>query len=255
MTSFERGKQFVSYFTLRFSARGANLGLIYQRMTEIVPAIIAKSFAELEQKIKAVEPFVQAVQLDIMDGVFVPNQTWPYFEGQNISDLEKIGANLSLEAHLMVARPDEVFDGWLTSPAKRVILHWEAMAQSSNIKVQMSKFIELAHARGKELGIALNPETPIEVLDEFVGKVDLVLLMSVNPGFAGQEFQEGVIPKIIALRQKYPDVKIEVDGGVNLKNVQKLKDAGADLLAVGSAIFNSSNAGDFIKEFSDLINN
>jgi len=219
-------------------------------MTEIIPAIIAKSFAELEQGIKAVEPFAQAVQLDIMDGVFVPNQTW-----MNPKDLEMLKTNLFLEAHLMVANPEQILPDWLASPAKRVILHWEAMAQSSNIKVQMSKFIELAHARGKELGIALNPETPIEVLDEFVGKVDLVLLMSVNPGFAGQEFQEGVIPKIMALRQKYADVKIEVDGGVNLENAQKLKDAGADLLAVGSAIFNSSNAGDFIKEFSDLINN
>jgi len=218
---------------------------------ELIPAIISKNFDDLEQKIKLIEPYVSAVQLDIMDGIFVDNKTWPYFDGQAVEDLGKLKCKVFLEAHLMIDRPQEVINLWLVMPKmKRLILHWEALEKIHGHEMTPYKtsatpgfpVVDLAeevHKNNKELGVALNPDTPISVLDMFIEDVDLVLLMSVNPGFAGQEFIEKVIPKISALRQKYPDVKIEVDGGISAENVGAVAKAGADILVAGSAIFES----------------
>lgn len=226
-------------------------------MSEITPVIIPKNFAELQAKIKLVEPYVKTVQLDVVDGIFVDNKTW-----NNPSDLEKLETSLELEAHLMIDAPHRVLNEWLQSKVKRVILHWEALEKIHNhellpYKTQVaagfpvSNLAEEAHRQGKEFGVGLNVETPISVLDNFISYIDLVLLMSVKTGWGGQEFDERVLPKISALRQKYPNVKIEVDGGVNQKNLPSLIEAGADFLAVGSAIFNSSDVGEAIK---NLIN-
>ena len=218
-------------------------------MTEIIPAIIAKDFADLQQKVKLVEPYVQTVQLDIMDGIFVPNETWPCAasaaQGKpSVDDLNNLQTSLFLEAHLMVSQPEKIFEQWVASRIERIIVHWEAL---DNFRSQILNFSLQTYRRNKQFGIALNPETPLEVVDHFIGKVDLVLLMSVNPGFAGQPFQESVIPRIIALRQKYPSAKIEIDGGINLENVRKLVEAGANFLAVGSTIFESQDIAQTIK--------
>lgn len=214
-------------------------------MPEIIPAIISKDFTDLEKKIKLVESYVQTVQLDIMDGIFVPNETW-----RTPQELNNLETKLFLEAHLMVTEPEKVFEQWTDSRVQRIIVHWEAL---ENFKSQILNFAQYTYKCNKEFGIALNPETPLQVLDHFINNVDLVLLMSVNPGFAGQPFQESVIPRIVSLRQKYPDVKIGVDGGVNLSNVKKLALAGADFLAVGSAIFENKDAGKAIEEFKKSI--
>jgi len=224
-------------------------------MAEIIPAIIAKDFQDLKNKIKVVEPYVQTVQLDIMDGIFVSNETWPFAaaaaQGKpSVVDLENLETNLFLEAHLMVTEPEKVFEQWTDSPVQRIIVHWEAL---ENFKSQILNFAQYTYERNKEFGIALNPETPLEVLDHFINKVDLVLLMSVNPGFAGQPFQESVIPRIVSLRQKYPDVKIGVDGGVNLSNAKKLALAGADFLAVGSFIYAAGNPEQVIAQLNETL--
>jgi len=224
-------------------------------MAEIIPAIIAKDFQDLKNKIKVVEPYVQTVQLDIMDGIFVSNETWPFAaaaaQGKpSVVDLENLETNLFLEAHLMVTEPEKVFEQWTDSPVQRIIVHWEAL---DNFKSQILNFAQYTYERNKEFGIALNPETPLEVLDHFINKVDLVLLMSVNPGFAGQPFQESVIPRIVSLRQKYPDVKIGVDGGVNLSNVKKLALAGADFLVVGSFIYAAGNPEQIIAQLNEAL--
>jgi ribulose-phosphate 3-epimerase len=114
---------------------------------------------------------------------------------------------------------------------------------------------EEAHRHNKELGIAINPETPVSILDSFINDIDLVLLMAVNPGKAGQVFQEKVIPKISALRQKYPDVKIEIDGGVNPQNAKKLAQAGANILVAGSSVFESANIEEAINQLKKAANN
>ena len=215
-------------------------------MPEIIPVILAKDFGELKEKIELVASCAKTVQLDVMDGVFVNNKTWNAPE-----DLEKIESDVALEAHLMVEAPHRVLNRWLASPkVSRIILHWEALEKIHNHellpyetqvddKFPISNLSREIHRHNKQFGVALNPKTPIEVLDHFIKEIDLVLLMSVNPGFSGQEFMEEVIPKIVALRQRHPNVKIEVDGGVSLENILKLAEAGADFLVMGSAIFSS----------------
>lgn len=228
-------------------------------MPEIVPAIIAKDFTELQKKVKLVEPHVETVQLDVMDGIFVPTVTWNY-----PADLKKLETNVSLEAHLMVDSPHRVLNEWLESKVKRVILHWEALEKIHNhellpyktqitIGFPVSNLAEEAHRRGKEFGLALNLETPISAMDNFIGYLDQVLLMSVKPGASGQDFDERVIPKIIALRQKYPDVKIGVDGGVAPQTILKVVEAGADFLVMGSAIFDSDDINKNIENIKNLI--
>jgi len=229
-------------------------------MPEIIPAIIAKDPEDLKNKIRLIEPYVAAVQLDVMDGIFVPNKTW-----KEPDDLEKIKTKLFFEVHLMIEKPQTVTERWLESKVKRIILHWEALEKIHGHEMTPYKtasrpgfpvidLAEEAHRHNKELGVALNPNTPISTLDSFINDIDLVLLMSVNPGKAGQEFQEKVIPKIIALRQKYPDVKIEVDGGVNPQNAKKLAQAGANILVAGSAIFESGDVGKAIEELKQSLN-
>lgn len=230
-------------------------------MPEIIPAIIAKSLDELREKVKLVEASVKTVQLDVMDGVFVDNKTWNAPE-----DLEKIETNLKFEAHLMIDSPHRVLNRWLALPKIfRIILHWEALEKIHNHELlpyetqvgagfPVSNLSREIHRCGKQFGVALNPETPISVLDNFINDIDLVLLMSVEPGFAGQEFKETVIPKIIALRQRHENVKIEVDGGVDPQNILKLATAGADFLVMGSTIFASPNPQAVIKEVYEIIN-
>lgn len=228
-------------------------------MAEIIPAIIAKNFEDLQDKIKLVEPFVATVQLDVMDGIFVPSTTW-----NSPSDLEKLETNLVLEVHLMVDSPHRVLNGWLASQVKRIILHWEAVEKIHNHELlpyettvdnqfPISNLAREIHRHNKQFGLALNPKTPLAVLDNFIGELDTVLLMSVNPGFAGQEFQSEVIPRIKQLRQKYPSVKIEVDGGLGPQNIKEAREAGADFLVIGSAIFVQLNIEEAIKKLKDKL--
>ena len=157
-------------------------------MAEIIPAIIAKSFPELRKKIKLVEIGVKTVQLDVMDGIFVNNKTWDRPE-----ELKKIKTSLLCEAHLMVAEPRKILKRWLEPPKVcRIILHWEA----TDVKVSVAGLSREIRASGKEFGLALNPETQISVLDDVVGELDLVLLMGVDPGFAGQAMKPEIISKI-----------------------------------------------------------
>lgn len=240
-------------------------------VSEIIPTIIAKDFKELQEKVRLVEPYVKTVQLDVMDGIFVSNETWPFVAPPSgapqgtpsIFELNNLRSNLFLEAHLMIANPHRVLSEWLESKINRVILHWEALEKIHNhellpYKTQVgsrfpvSNLAEEIHRRNKEFGVALNLETPIEVLDNFINEIDSVLLMSVNPGSGGQEFQAGVIPKVMALQAKYQNVKIAVDGGINLENVRALVEAGAKFLAVGSAIFGNENIGLAIRELQKL---
>lgn len=218
-------------------------------MAEVIPVIFVKTFDELKEKIKAIEPCVNTVQLDVADGLFVNNETFWQPE-----DLVKLETKIFLEAHLMIEAPHYALDRWLASVAGRLIMHWEAIDKIPNSQFSISDLIKKVHDSGKEIGLALNPETSISVLENFINEIDLVLLMSVNPGFSGQEFQPSVIPKISALRQKHPNVKIEVDGGINLQNAVDLLKAGADFLAVGSAVFNASrDVCSAVEDFKKII--
>jgi len=205
-------------------------------MIEIIPAIIPKFFQEIEEKIKLVEPYVDWVQLDVMDGKFVNNLTW-----NNPNDLKSLNTNLNLEVHLMINNPEEAIDDWIESGVKRIIIHYESTDKHKEI-------IEKVKRAGLEIGLAINPETSIEVIDEFYKDIDLVLIMSVNPGFGNQDFLNESVDKIRQLRERYKNVNIEVDGGVNLETAPNVIKAGANILISGSAIFKSNNIEETIKK-------
>jgi ribulose-phosphate 3-epimerase len=205
-------------------------------MIEVIPTIIAGDFRELQEKVKRVEPYVKWVQLDVMDGKFVDNSTW-----NRPADLARLETKLNLEAHLMIENPEELIEEWIKSRVKRIIVHFES---SKEIK----KVIERIKKASREVGLAINPQTPIEVVDDFILDIDLVLVMTVEPGRGGQKLIEDTLVKIKRLRDVYPSVKIEVDGGINFETAPKVIQAGANLLASGSAIFGSGDIERAIKE-------
>jgi len=213
--------------------------------TEIIPTILVKTFKEVKEGIKAVEKYVNWVQLDIMDGIFVNNKTW-----HNPKDLKGFKTKVKLEAHLMIEKPEEVIDDWL-KVVDRIIIHYET---SKNIK----EIIEKVHNKKKGIGVALNPETHPTAIEPFLKDLDLVLIMSIQPGWGGQEFKERVLEKIKALRKIWPKGNIEVDGGVNDENIKKISDAGANLFGVNTYIYRSKNInpspldkGDRVKQAID----
>ncbi|MFY9458091.1 MAG: ribulose-phosphate 3-epimerase [Candidatus Spechtbacterales bacterium] len=212
---------------------------------EIIPAIIAKSFDELKEKIETVEPYVKWVQLDIMDGKFVPNTTWNEPE-----DLKLWKPKVLLEAHLMISEPEKYAEQWIDAGIKRIIFHIEATSDPYAI-------IKICRERKVEVGVAINPETPESALSLAAGQallvssVDMVLVLGVTPGFGGQEFMPSVLEKIKALRNTNPNLTIEVDGGMNPKTAKKVVEAGASVVVVGSYIFRS----DDIKKAIDELKN
>lgn len=197
-------------------------------MVKIIPAILAKTKEEFEQKVAAARSFATEFQLDIMDGRFVPNATW--------GDPEEIKKmNLPpYEVHLMVSNPENEIEKWVTAGAKRIFFHFEAIADARAVIQKIKSF-------GAEAGIAINPETPVSSITDFFDILDAVLVMGVNPGFSGQEFQPITIQKIKEIKKLNPNIVIEVDGGVNLDNAVELSEAGADELVTASAIFSADD--------------
>ncbi len=210
-------------------------------MIEIIPAIIAEDFRELKKKIRLVEPYVDWVQIDIMDGKFVPHSTWS--EPKKLKD---INTNLKIETHLMILDPFKTVDDCLRAGVSRVIIHWESL--KSNPEGQLKKITEKVKSYKSQIGVALNPETPWQEIKAFVKNLDLVLLMGVNPGRSGQSFREEILPKIKALRELSANLNIEVDGGVKSENVRKIIEAGANILVAGSAIFEARDVKMAIEE-------
>lgn len=213
-------------------------------MIKIIPAIIAKDFKELKEKIKLVEPYVDWTQLDIMDGKFVDNTTW-----NNPSELSGFQTQAKLEAHLMIEKPEEHIDKWIKSGVSRIIFHYEATDKHQEVfkKIQNADL---------EAGLAINPKTSISVLDDLLQIPSYksqvtVLIMTVEPGRGGQEFLEETLGKIKNLRDKYKNVKIGADGGINLETAPKIIEAGADFLSIGSAIF-KGDVEENIKNLKEL---
>ncbi len=205
---------------------------------EIIPTILVKTFEEVKERIKLVENYVDWVQLDIMDGVFVENLTW-----NNPEDLKDFKTKVKLEAHLMVKNPEKIIDSWL-EVVDRIIVHYE-----SSEKIQ--EIINKVHKNGKQIGVALNPETSIEVAKPFLNDLDLILLMSVQPGKGGQEFELEILEKIRNLRNIWPGGNIEVDGGVSDKNIKEIFNAGANLFCVGTYVYQSGDIKQVINKLKE----
>ncbi len=214
-------------------------------MNEIIPTILVKSFKDVEQRINSVEPYVNWAQLDIMDGVFVDNQTF-----NNPRKVKNIKTKLNLEAHLMVQYPEKVFDDWL-KVTSRVIFHYESKIQNRELGIR--GMIDKAHQAGKQVGIAISPETDIAVTAPFLKDLDVVLIMTVQPGWGGQKFKSWTLEKVKALRRIWSRGNIEIDGGIDPRTAKLAAKAGANLICSGTYIFKSKNVKRAIEKLKSNI--
>lgn len=220
--------------------------------TEIIPAILPKDFTELDEKIGLVKGFVKTVQIDICDGQFVQNATWPYKKHDD--SYEKIlkeeeglpgWQQLNFEIDLMVNHPEKVVEEWIMTGAHRIIIHIEAKGDIEDAIKKIDGRVEIA--------LAMGIETPVNILDAYKDKIQSVQLMGIDHiGFQGQTFNTKVIDKIKEVKIKYPEMKVSVDGGVSLETAPSLIEAGVDRLVIGSAIFGTDNAIESIKSFKRL---
>lgn len=197
---------------------------------EIIPAILAKDEKEFRRKIEMVTDLCDTVQIDVMDGKFVNNTTFA-----DPQEIERMNLPMEFEIHLMVEDPEAHLDAWSVAGCSRALVHAESVED-------LRAALESVHAYGMERGISINPQTPIEDIEDAIDLADVVQVMGVQPGFMGQEFVPETVAKVAALRDKYPDLVIEVDGGVSDKTAADLADAGADRLVSGSFIFSGAPA-------------
>lgn len=198
---------------------------------KIAPSILSADFAHLGEQVRAVEEAgADRVQVDVMDGRFVPNITFGALAIEALRPLTR----LTLEAHLMVEPPEDFIEAFARAGADTIIVHQEATPH-------LHRAIQQIHALGKKAGVALNPSTPAGTLTEVFDSLQLVLVMTVNPGFGGQVFIPETLSKVRQVRQtileRGLDCEVEVDGGVNLETARWVVEAGADVLVAGSAVF------------------
>jgi ribulose-phosphate 3-epimerase len=204
------------------------------KFIKIAPSILSADFSRLGEEIaKAERGGADLIHIDVMDGSFVPQITIGALVVKSIRPL----THLPLDVHLMVKNPENQIEQFLTAGADVISFHIEALSEPSEA-------IQRIKGEGKKAGIALNPATPISSLDRFLSQLDLILLMTVNPGFAGQAFMDSVLPKIASLREALDErglkTDIEVDGGINLATAKLAVQAGATILVAGQAIFGSA---------------
>ncbi len=204
-------------------------------MKYISPSLLSADFGNLQRDIEMLNASeCDWLHVDVMDGLFVPNISF----GQPIVKHIKRHAKKPLDVHLMIKDPGRYVQDFREAGADILTVHYEAC-------VHLDRVLHAIHDAGMQGGVVLNPSTPVSLLEDIVQECDLVLLMSVNPGFGGQKFIENTYNKVRQLRQlcdrKNPHCLIEVDGGVNLQNAPLLYEAGADVLVAGNAVFKSDN--------------
>jgi len=209
----------------------------------IAPSLLSADFAKLGEEVTAViAAGADLIHFDVMDNHYVPNLT----VGPLVCQAIKPYATVPIDVHLMVKPVDALIPMFAQAGASIISFHPEASEH-------IDRTIQLIHAQGLRAGLVLNPATPLQVLDHVLDQLNLVLLMSVNPGFGGQRFIESVLPKIEAVRERIDqtgrDIWLEVDGGVKADNAQRVGSAGADTLVAGSAVF----TGGRYKESIDAI--
>jgi len=211
-------------------------------MKKIAPSILSADFSRLGEEIAAIEAGgADYVHVDVMDGHFVPNITI----GPLIVQAARRVTRLPLDVHLMIADPDRYIADFAKAGADIIVVHAEATHH-------LHRTVQLIKSLGKKAGVSLNPATPLNVLDYVLEDLDLVLLMTVNPGFGGQSFIDACLPKIQALRgimdRRGIEAELEVDGGVKTDNIARIAHAGADVFVAGSAVFGSPDYAATIAE-------
>ncbi len=212
----------------------------------IAPSVLAANFKNLEADFKMInQSEADWYHVDVMDGQFVPNISF----GQSIIKSMFALAKKPLDVHLMIEKPEKYIEEFREAGAEVISVHYEACPH-------IHRTLQQIKATGAKAGVALNPGTPVSVIDDILENCDLVVLMSVNPGFGGQKFIYRTLEKIRSLKKQIIDrnlqTKIEIDGGVGLQNAEAILKAGADILVAGSSVFKSEDPKDTIHRLKSI---
>lgn len=206
---------------------------------QIAPSILSADFAHLARDLKRIQN-ADFIHVDVMDGHFTPNLTF----GPGVTEAVHGATSVPLDVHMMVSNPEETIDWYVKAGAAIVTVHYEAATH-------LHRIISRLHECGVKAGVSLNPATPVNVLDDIIADVDMVLLMSVNPGFGGQSFIPNTLEKLRRLRclcaERNAEPLIEVDGGINVNNASEVAAAGATVLVAGSAVFGADDPAQAIE--------
>lgn len=215
-------------------------------MHKIAPSILSADFSRLGEEVSAIEKGgAHLIHVDVMDGHFVPNISF----GATVMKSLLGKTNVPFDVHLMIESPEKYLKDFVTENTAYITVHWEA-CPSINV------IIDQIHGYGLKAGISINPDTDVQVLRPMLDRVDMILIMSVFPGFGGQTFIPSALEKIQILHDLRKEsgylFEIEVDGGITAANIQQALDAGVDIIVAGSSIFNQSNVEKATREFVDL---
>ncbi|MGB9822069.1 ribulose-phosphate 3-epimerase [Thermodesulfovibrio sp.] len=216
-------------------------------MVLIAPSILSADFGRLDEEIKlAEEAGVDMIHIDVMDGHFVPNITI----GPLVVEAARKATNLPLDVHLMITNPEKYISDFVKAGAQYLTVHVEAC-------VHLHRTVWQIKEQGIKAGVSLNPATSLTTVEEILQDIDLLLIMSVNPGFGGQNFIPFCIDKIKKAKSmilnKFSNALIEVDGGVKLENAREITEAGADILVMGSAFFGEKNYKEFMEKLKKTL--
>ncbi len=214
-------------------------------MFKLAPSILSADFSELARQVSLIENGgADLIHVDVMDGHFVPNIS---FGATVMKSIKK--SSLNFDVHLMIENPDDYIEDFVTEKTEYITVHQEACRH-------LHRTVHHIKSSGIKAGVALNPATPAEIIKDILPDLDMVLIMSVNPGFGGQKFIEFSVDKIKRLSELRKEIKgsflIEVDGGVNLGNAMTLVNAGADILVAGSAVFGAEDVTERTRQFKML---
>lgn len=208
-------------------------------MVEVVPTILVKSRKEFEKRLRLVEPLVDRVQWDIMDGVFVENITF-----SDTSILKALDSKLSIEADLMVSDPQNWIERFAGTAVDRLIFHVESTSEPAVL-------IQDAKAAGFKVGLTLDPDTPLKQVQDYLGEIGLFQAMGVKSGWGGQGFVPSVLDRIGEVRRSFPELPISVDGGVNAETAPEIVAAGANILCAGTFVFGAKNIEEAINQLKE----